>query len=154
MTSLVARFDPELSWKSWSAITIFSFGFIGFAVGVEVSERPEVVVAAQHDIFDLRNALLLDHIAEATTEFDHVIVPWGALHLPDIEAAILDDGFEPTERTRHRLLSWATVSSALAALENADAEPVAPEGGSTGRVDAYEVRSPAPRLERGREPLA
>ena len=42
MANLVFRFDPELSWKSWSAIVIFGCGFVGLAVGVEVSERPGV----------------------------------------------------------------------------------------------------------------
>jgi TrkA-N domain len=42
MKRLVLRFDPELSWKSWLAITIFGCGFLGFVVGVGVSERPNV----------------------------------------------------------------------------------------------------------------
>lgn len=40
MTNLDLRFDPELSWKSWSAITLFGFGFLGLVVGVDVSDRP------------------------------------------------------------------------------------------------------------------
>lgn len=40
MTHLDFRFDPELSWKSWSAITLFGFGLLGLVVGVDVSERP------------------------------------------------------------------------------------------------------------------
>ena len=59
------------------------------------------------------------------TEFEHVIVPWGALHLPDIEEAILADGFEPTARNRHRLLSWATIAAALATLDAAPIEDAA-----------------------------
>jgi Trk K+ transport system NAD-binding subunit len=42
MANPVFQFDPELSWKSWSAIFIFGCGFVGLAVGVEVSERPGV----------------------------------------------------------------------------------------------------------------
>lgn len=42
MERLVLRFDPELSWKSWSAIAIFSFGLVGFLTGVGVTERPGV----------------------------------------------------------------------------------------------------------------
>ena len=40
ITSLVSRFDPELTWKSWSAIVIFACGFLAFVAGVGVSERP------------------------------------------------------------------------------------------------------------------
>lgn len=42
MNNLLLRFNPELSWKSWSAITIFVFGLVGLASGVSVSERPGV----------------------------------------------------------------------------------------------------------------
>jgi Trk K+ transport system NAD-binding subunit len=42
MARLSFRFDPELSWKSWSAIIIFSCGFAGLVVGVGVTERPGV----------------------------------------------------------------------------------------------------------------
>jgi hypothetical protein len=45
MTSLVSRFDPELTWKSWSAIILFACGFAGLAAGVEVSERPGMAEA-------------------------------------------------------------------------------------------------------------
>jgi Trk K+ transport system NAD-binding subunit len=42
MARSVFTFDPELSWKSWSAIAIFGCGFVGLATGVGVSERPGV----------------------------------------------------------------------------------------------------------------
>jgi len=48
MAKLVFRFDPEMTWKSWSAIAIFACGFGGFLLGVGVSERPDV---AEADIF-------------------------------------------------------------------------------------------------------
>ena len=42
MPRLVFRFDPELSWKSWTAIIIFCSGFSALVLGVDVSERPGV----------------------------------------------------------------------------------------------------------------
>ena len=48
MARLVFRFDPELSWKSWSAIVIFCCGFVGFVTGVGVTERPGV---SEADLF-------------------------------------------------------------------------------------------------------
>lgn len=42
MPKLFFRFDPDLSWKSWSAIAIFGCGFVGLLAGVGVSERPGV----------------------------------------------------------------------------------------------------------------
>jgi Trk K+ transport system NAD-binding subunit len=48
MAKLVFRFDPELSWKSWSAIAIFGCGFVGLVAGVGVTERPGV---SEADLF-------------------------------------------------------------------------------------------------------
>jgi hypothetical protein len=94
------------------------------------SSQPEVVRAAQRDIFERRNAHLLAMIDEAIPEFERIVVPWGALHLPDIEREILLDGFEPTTRSRHRLLSWATILTALATLDAPpDGESPAPPAG-------------------------
>ena len=42
MPRLVFRFDPELSWKSWTSIIIFCSGFSAFVLGVDVSDRPGV----------------------------------------------------------------------------------------------------------------
>ena len=42
MARLVLRFDPELSWKSWLAVILFGFGFVGLLAGVGLSERPDV----------------------------------------------------------------------------------------------------------------
>ncbi len=48
MAKLGFRFDPELSWKSWSAIAIFGCGFVGLVAGVGVTERPGV---SEADLF-------------------------------------------------------------------------------------------------------
>ena len=42
MAKLDFRFDPDLSWKSWSAVAIFGCGIAGLAAGVGVTERPGV----------------------------------------------------------------------------------------------------------------
>ena len=40
-------------------------------------------------------------------------MPWGALHLPAIEDAVLSWGFEETSRERHPLIDWRTVAAAV-----------------------------------------
>jgi hypothetical protein len=45
MARLVLRFDPELSWKSWLAVILFGFGFVGLLAGVGLTERPDVAEA-------------------------------------------------------------------------------------------------------------
>ncbi|MEE4146628.1 MAG: hypothetical protein V2I26_17620, partial [Halieaceae bacterium] len=45
MSKFVFRFDPELSWKSWTAIIIFGCAFFALVAGTGVSERPDVTEA-------------------------------------------------------------------------------------------------------------
>jgi len=45
MARLVFRFDPELTWKSWTAVIILGCGLAGLLVGVGVSERPGITEA-------------------------------------------------------------------------------------------------------------
>lgn len=45
MARLVLRFDPELTWKSWTAVIILGCGLAGLLLGVGVSERPAVTDA-------------------------------------------------------------------------------------------------------------
>jgi len=77
------------------------------------TQDPQQLAAFQAEILDLRNAHLTEQIRAALGEFEHVIVPWGALHLPAIEAAVLSWGFEETSREVHPLIEWRTVAAAL-----------------------------------------
>lgn len=77
------------------------------------SVNEEELRIVQSDILDLRNEHLLAEIDRVLPEYERVIVPWGALHLPFIEAAILERGFDEASRERRRLMSWATLLAAL-----------------------------------------
>jgi hypothetical protein len=68
------------------------------------------LVLVERDILHLRNEHLLSEIEAALEEYERLVVPWGALHLPFIERAILERGFHPTASTRHRLISWGSVA--------------------------------------------
>ncbi len=103
----------------------------------KAGEDPELAKAIEWDLFTQRNAQLLEHIAEAQGEFETVVVPWGALHLPAIERQILADGYEPAGEVRRRLVDWETVSEALA-RRNAvkDEEAAGPDSDVDGPPDA------------------
>lgn len=53
------------------------------------------------DILHKRNREVIEHIGRVVSSYDTIIIPWGALHMPEIEAAVLDKGFELSE-TRQR----------------------------------------------------
>jgi len=74
---------------------------------------PEAIEAAFRDLIDRRNAHLLTEIRAGLDEYPHIIVPWGALHLPGIEAAIRDWGFEQTASRSHRIGAYQTILTAL-----------------------------------------
>ncbi len=76
-------------------------------------DRPEVLRTVEQDIIHRRNRHLLDEMTLALADYRRLVVPWGALHLPYIEEAITGWGFEPTNSTRHRLISWRGVMEAL-----------------------------------------
>jgi hypothetical protein len=76
-------------------------------------ERGRELEIFQSEVLGLRNAHLVGEIERALPEFDHVVVPWGALHLPEIERAVLGWGFAETSRELHPLFAWRTVAAAL-----------------------------------------
>jgi hypothetical protein len=77
------------------------------------SQKVEELEVVERDIIHLRNEHLLGEIDAALEDYEHVVVPWGALHLPFIERAILERGFDPTRSSRRRLISWLGVAAAL-----------------------------------------
>lgn len=80
---------------------------LDYLVYVQGQPDPEAVVdAVMGDILGMRNAHLLEEIARALRDHPRVVVPWGAYHLPEIEAAILADGFQPREERTITLLPF------------------------------------------------
>jgi hypothetical protein len=74
---------------------------------------PEVLAAFQRDILDRRNEHLFTEIESALDDYERVVVPWGALHLPAVERTVIDWGFEERSRELHELISWGTIFAAL-----------------------------------------
>ncbi|MBW2542486.1 MAG: hypothetical protein JRF15_10375 [Deltaproteobacteria bacterium] len=80
---------------------------------------PEATEAAFRDLIDNRNAHLLREIRAGLDDYQRIVVPWGALHLPGIEAAILDWGFEQTASSQRRIAAYQTILTALLSREEA-----------------------------------
>ncbi len=80
---------------------------------------PEAAQGAYRDLIDKRNAHLLGEIRAGLDDYQRIIVPWGALHLPGIEQAILDWGFEQTASSQRRIAAYQTILAALLAREEA-----------------------------------
>jgi len=76
-------------------------------------QGPERLAAFEDEVLGMRNRHLVHEIEGALGEYDHVVVPWGALHLPAIEESVLSWGFAETSRELHPLFAWSTVVAAL-----------------------------------------
>ncbi|VFQ44670.1 hypothetical protein [Desulfoluna butyratoxydans] len=66
----------------------------GYTAWLETQPDDESVLAEiTHDIFTRRNQALIAMMAKALPRYDTLIVPWGALHMPDIEKEAQHMGF-------------------------------------------------------------
>jgi hypothetical protein len=80
---------------------------------------PEAIQTAFHDLIENRNAHLLDEIRAGLDDYDRIVVPWGALHMPGIEDAILGWGFEHTASSQRRITAYQTILTALFSRDEA-----------------------------------
>jgi hypothetical protein len=75
--------------------------------------RVDDAVAAIDELIELRNARLLEKLTVALGQYDHIIVPWGAAHMPGIERGVLDRGFELVERRPRRVVAFGDATAAI-----------------------------------------
>lgn len=85
--------DPADAFAAWNRFA-------------EVAGRPGVAEAARRDLLELRNRVLLEHLAEGLNRFDRVLVPWGAAHMPGVEAGVLDRGFRRVRTRELRVVAF------------------------------------------------
>lgn len=90
----------------------------------ELRRHPERSATIVHDVIDRRNRNLVAWIRASRINYREIIVPWGALHLPGIETAIVEMGFEPRTIAYVPLISWGTRASALIGEREPESEAV------------------------------
>ena len=59
----------------------------------EKSITPAVQKTIMDDILYKRNKELIGHLGKAVRKYDTVVIPWGALHMVEIEQEVLKQGF-------------------------------------------------------------
>jgi len=142
----VADFQPdtlrflEAASGLWSAPDLRA----GIEAVQAFSRRPDadrLVAAARADVLELRNRHLLRELDAALARADRVVIPWGALHLAEVEATLRARGFVLQSASERPLVRYATLAAALRrAAEPASAAespaapgtPGAPPPGDTG----------------------
>jgi len=69
----------------------------------------EARLAVVHDVVGLRNAHVLGELDAALPEYRTVVIPWGALHMPGIQQALLERGFERVRAHRRLAVDYGTL---------------------------------------------
>jgi len=57
----------------------------------------EMHAVIMDDILHRRNMALIRHLDQALARYDTVVIPWGALHMEEIEAEVVKRGFKLQE---------------------------------------------------------
>ena len=109
----VSEFSPRTLALLAGVARVFGAETFGeaFREYAELSDMSSEVAAEsietlKHDLIDLRNDHLLAEVEAALADYDVVVVPWGALHLPGIQQRVIELGFEQTAATDRRVVSW------------------------------------------------
>ncbi|HBG05288.1 MAG: hypothetical protein A2075_20765 [Geobacteraceae bacterium GWC2_58_44] len=55
---------------------------------------PQMQKVIMDDILYRRNKEVIRHMRKALVRYDTIVIPWGALHMPEIETEVLKQGFE------------------------------------------------------------
>jgi len=99
--------------KIWAADTTAEF-MTAYAGVVETSGDPKVIEAVLDDVLNRRNDHLIGEVDRALTEFDVVVVPWGALHMPFLDEEVRKRGFKEESSRDFRLFRFGTVGRGVA----------------------------------------
>ncbi len=70
---------------------------------------PEVLAGVMDDILDRRNVVVIDALKRSLERYDIIVVPWGGMHMPAIEAALLDQGFVLGEQKERQLFAFSSI---------------------------------------------
>jgi hypothetical protein len=78
-------------------------GFRNFNRWAEANATKDTNRIVMHDLVEKRNRRVLSYLPKSLQKYDTVVIPWGALHMPGIEQAVLARNF--TLQEQHERLS-------------------------------------------------
>ena len=74
-----------------------SSGYQDFSQWAVQNATPEINRIVMNDLVQKRNRSVLSYLPKGLQKYQTLVIPWGALHLPGIETAIKQRGFELQE---------------------------------------------------------
>lgn len=105
----LSEFSPETLDLLKAAMLIHSKGVTAETMPILMKPTPpNMQRQLMHDILTKRNHHLLKVIHEQLPEAGHIIVPWGAAHMPEIAAEIQKSGFKQTASREMTAIRFGT----------------------------------------------
>lgn len=109
------RFEPQtIEFLNAIGRTLFSGkpladALTEYSAWASKNMGPEQVADVMTDILDKRNAAVIASMSRAMRRYATIIIPWGALHMPAIESAILEQGFKPGAKKERMSLDFRRI---------------------------------------------
>lgn len=85
-------------------------GYLEFSRWAEQHITPETNRVLIDDLLDKRNRAVLSYLPQGLHKYRTLLIPWGALHMPGIEAAVKARGFTLQESRERRSIDFASLS--------------------------------------------
>ncbi len=84
-------------------------GLVDYNLWIEENMTEEGIAGVMVDILDKRNDAVIAGMVQTLKRYDTIIIPWGAMHMPAIEAAVLEQGFAPGKAQERLSLDFRTI---------------------------------------------
>jgi hypothetical protein len=104
----INQFDPfTIEFLNILGQTVFSGsstteGLRAYKAWIDEHVTPEAGQIIWEDILYRRNEVVIRYMNMALEKYDTIVIPWGAMHMPEIEKAVVERGFSRAE-THERL---------------------------------------------------
>ena len=84
-------------------------GLVDYNLWIEENMTEEGIAGVMADILDKRNDAVIEGMIQTLKRYDTIVIPWGAMHMPAIEAAVLEQGFAPGKAQERLSLDFRTI---------------------------------------------
>jgi hypothetical protein len=82
---------------------------VGYNAWASENMTEEAIAGVMADIIDKRNEVVIDGMIRSLVRYNTIIIPWGAMHMPAIEAAVVEQGFVPGDKKERLSLDFRTI---------------------------------------------
>jgi hypothetical protein len=84
-------------------------GLLAYDRWAKENITPESTKVIFNDLIDVRNNVVLAWLDRTLPVYDTIVIPWGAMHMPGLEKAILERGFKLTASHEYLSVDFTTL---------------------------------------------